>query len=371
MDLGARASLHGFVPFAAGSPWNQDITSATVDSNSTNIINFIGGAVGLHADFGTEPTYGIPYIVVDSSQARVPITFTDYGDESDPATMPIPANAPIEGGTSSSGDRHVLVLDKGSCWLYELGNAYPQSGGAWDASGGYVWDLLGNPQQRPWTWTSADAAGLPIFPGLVRYDEVAAGEIRHALRFTLQRSRAAFVPPASHWAANNSNQYAAPMGMRLRLKASVNISGYSAANQVILRAMKKYGLIMADNGSSMFISGVSDSRWNDDDLHELANIKASDFEVLTMNPIYTESNVPSGTPPQIGSFSASSMTIHAGQSTTLSWTISNATYVIIGPDIGPVRGSSVSVSPTTTTTYTLYATNQYERSTATVRITVQ
>jgi hypothetical protein len=230
-----------------------------------------------------------------------------------------------------------------------------------------VWDLL-NDEQRPWTWTSADAAGLPIFPGLARYDEVASGQIRHALRFTLSQSRAAFVPPASHWAANSSNQAAAPMGMRLRLKASYNISGFSPANQVILTSLKKYGMIMADNGSSMYISGAPDPNWNNDDLHNLGQVTASAFEVVQMNPIYTASNVPQGAAPVISSFSASSTTVAAGTPVTLSWS-STGTYFLISP-IGPVRGSQVSVSPTQTTTYTLYATNPFGRTTATVTVTV-
>ena len=205
---------------------------------------------------------GIPYVVVDGTQPGVNIT-AQYSDESDPGPMPIPANAPIEGDPNPSGDQHVLVLDNNQCWLYELFNAHP-SGGAWSADSTAVWDLLSD-EQRPYTWTSADAAGLPIFPGLVRYDEVAAGSIKHALRFTLQRSRAAIVPPASHWAANSSDPNAAPMGMRMRLKAGFDISGFSQKNQVILTALKKYGMIMADNGSSMYLSGAPDRRWDNDD----------------------------------------------------------------------------------------------------------
>jgi len=169
------------------------------------------------------------------------------------------------------------VLDNANCWLYELYSSYPNADGSWNAGSAAVWDLL-NDEQRPWTWTSADAAGLSIFAGLARYDEVASGQIRHALRFTLAQSQAAFVPPASHWAANSSNTLAAPMGMRLRLNASYDISGFSQTNQVILTALKKYGMIMADNGSSMYISGAPDSRWNNDDLHNLGQVTASAFE---------------------------------------------------------------------------------------------
>ncbi len=284
--------------------------------------------------------------------------------------MPVPANAPIEGGASSTGDRHVLVLDNSNCFLYEMGRAFPNNDGSWNADVAVVWDLV-NGQQRPWTWTSVDAAGLPIFPGLARYDEVAAGQINHALRFTLQRSRQAMIPPASHWAANNSNSLAAPMGMRLRLKANYDISSFSAKNQVILTALKKYGLIMADNGSSMYITGAPDDRWDDSDLHNLGQVQASAFEVIQMNPVYTSSNVPQGSAPTISSFTATPMSISSGSSTSLAWTVTGASYLIISPAVGPVRGTSVNVSPTQTTQYTLYATNQYGRTTATVTVTVQ
>ena len=289
MTPGQGGSLNGFLPFPSSNPWNQDISSAPVDPNSASLIGFIGSAIGLHPDFGSGQyagsIIGIPYQVVDGTQGPVSINFNAYGDESDPGPMPIPLNAPIEGDPNPSGDQHVLVLDNSNCWLYELYGASP-SGSSWNAGSAAVWDLTAN-EQRPYTWTSADAAGLPIFPGLARYDEVAAGQINHALRFTLQSSRAAFVPPASHWAANSTNAFAAPMGMRLRLKANFDISGFSAANQVILTALKKYGLIMADNGSSMYISGAPDSRWDNSDLHNLGSVTASNFEVVAMNPIYT------------------------------------------------------------------------------------
>ncbi len=234
-----------------------------------------------------------------------------------------------------------------------------------------MWDLLSNgTAQRPWTWTSADAAGLPIFPGLVRYDEVAAGNIQHALRFTLPQSQAEIVPPASHWAATNSSSLAAPMGMRLRLKASYDISQFSSNVQAILTALKKYGMIMADNGSAMYISGAPDSRWNNDDLHNLGQVPASAFEVVKMDPIYNASTVPQGAAPSIGSFTAAPTHVSSGTSTTLSWAVSGASYLIVSPQIGAVRGSSVSVAPTKTTTYTLYATNQFGRTSATVTVNV-
>jgi hypothetical protein len=368
MVLGQNASLGGFLPFSANSLWNTDISMATVDANSNSIIsNYVGSSTHMHPDFGNDPTYGIPYVIVDGNQSLATIHLGAYAGDSDPGPMPVPANAPVEGGSSSTGDHHVLVLDNANCFLYELYNAAPGSGGSWSADSTAVWDLLGN-ETRPYTWTSADAAGLPIFPGLIRYDEAASGNIKHAFRFTLPHTRAAFIPPASHWAANTSDVNAPPMGMRLRLKASYDISGFSAQMQTILAAMKKYGLILADNGSSLYVTGASDSRWGSD-LDSLKTVPATAFEVVQMNPIYTASNVPTGSAPSISGFTASTSS-GAGSSVTLSWSVSNATYVIISPAPGAVRGTSVTVKPAATTTYILYATNQYDRAQATVTVTV-
>jgi hypothetical protein len=373
MSIGQGANLNGFVPFSPANPWNMDISTAAVDSNSTPIVNFIGLTIGLHADFGAgqyqNSTIGIPYSVAGLQQPNIPVNFTAYGDESDPGPMPIALTDPIEGDPNpGTGDRHVLVLDNANCFLYELDRSYAQAN-SWNADSAAVWDLLGN-EQRPYTWTSADAAGLPIFPGLVRYDEVAAGAIQHAIRFTLQHSRAAFTPPASHWAANSSNALAAPMGMRMRLRANFDISGYSAANQVILNAFKKYGIIMADNGSSMYISGAPDDRWDNNDLRQLAQVQASDFEVLQMSPVYTQTNLPTGASPSITSFTSSAASVTAGTSVTLSWQVTGASYVIVSPQIGAVRGSSVAVAPAATTTYTLYGANAFGQTTSTVTVTV-
>jgi hypothetical protein len=374
MSPGQGASLNGFRPFTGANAWNTDISGSPVDPNSDAIINFIGPSVGLHPDFGAGQyagsSIGIPYLVVQGTPAMVDVNFTAYGDESDPGPMPIPTNAPIEGYPNpGSGDRHVLVLDASSCFLYELDSSYPNNDGSWDADSAAVWDLAGD-EQRPWTWTSADAAGLPILPGLVRYDEVSAGKIQHAVRFTLPESRAAFVPPASHWAANSSNPLAAPMGMRLRLKASYDISQFSASNQVLLAALEQYGMIMADNGSAMYISGVPDSRWDNDDLHNLSQIPASAFEVVQMNPIYSAANLPQGASPNIASFMATPSSVSAGSKVTLDWNVSNSSYLIVSPGMGAVRGTGASITPTQTTTYTLYATNQYGRTTSTVTVTV-
>jgi hypothetical protein len=375
ISTGQGASLNGFVPFPANNAWNQDISGSPVDPNSDAIINFIGGSIGLHPDFGSGlyngSSIGIPYVVVDNTQSPVTIDYTAYGDESDPGPMPVPANAPIEGYPNpGNGDRHVLVIDKSNCFLYELYSSYPNSDGSWDAASGAVWDLQSD-EMRPWTWTSADAAGLPIFAGLVRYDEVASGKIQHAIRFTLQQSQAAIVPPATHWAANSSNQFAALMGMRLRLKSSFDISGFSPNNQVILAALQKYGMMMADNGSSMYLSGDPDDRWNNDDLHNLGQVPASAFEVVKMDPIYTQNNVPQGPAPTINSFTANTTSVGAGAQVTLNWNVSGASYFVVSPQVGAVRGNSVTVTPTQTTAYVLYATNQYGRTTASVTVSVK
>jgi hypothetical protein len=291
-DLGPGASLHGKQLFPSDNPWNQDISQSPVDPNSDNLIAGIGLTTSLHPDFGTVwngAPNGIPYIVVSGAQARVPMTWTAYGDESDPGPYPVPPDAPIEGGPTSTGDRHVLVIDRDNWILYELGYAFPINGGAsWDANCGAIFDLNSN-ALRPAGWTSTDAAGLPIFPGLVRYDEVIEQqEVKHAVRFTAQTTRRAYVDPARHWASSNTSVNRPPMGMRVRLKASVDISGYSPAMQVILRGLKRYGMILADNGSNWYISGAPDPRWNDSDLNTLKNIKGSDFEVVKMGTIVTQ-----------------------------------------------------------------------------------
>jgi hypothetical protein len=375
MTAGQLTSLNGFVPFqGSGSLWNTDISSAPVDANSATIINFIGASATLHPDFGSgtynRQTIGIPYQVVTGGQLKVPIIFGLYPDQSDPGPMPIPGNALIEGYPKpGNGDRHVLVLEKDGCWLYELYHAYQQKNGSWKADSSAVWDMTIN-QQRPYTWTSGDAAGLPIFPGLVRYDEVAAGAIDHALRFTVPATRQAFVAPASHWASSNTSTSAPPMGTRLRLKASFDISRFSAANQVILTALKKYGMILADNGSAIFVSGAPDSRWNNSDLNNLKTITGSAFEVVQMGTVYTAANVPAGPAPSILNFSATPMSVAKGQPVTLSFNVSGAGYNIISPAVGPVRGSSVAVVPSATTTYTLSSTNAYGRTTTSVTVTV-
>lgn len=272
------------------APWHRDVSRDRVDPRSDRILARIGLNTTLHPDFGTQwegAPIGIPYVVVGKDQPRVPVRFTD-ADESDPGPYPIPPDAPIEGGPKGTGDRHVLVLDKDRWMLWELFNAHPLGKAGWKADSGAVWDLKTN-QVRPPRWTSADAAGLPILPGLIRYDEVVGQKsLDHAVRFTLSKTRRAYLPPASHWASDRRDEDLPPMGMRLRLKAGFDLSGYAEEVRVILQALKTYGMILADNGSDIFLSGAPDPRWNDDALRQLRRVKARDFEVVEMKGIVTE-----------------------------------------------------------------------------------
>jgi hypothetical protein len=268
--------------FPASNPLNEDVSRAPVDAQSAQYIAAIGANGHLHADFGTNPSYGIPYVVVGSRQPKVPIVFSEFGEESNPGPYPVPPNAPVEGG-GEAGDRHVLTVQKGSCKLYEL-YAASRSGAGWKAGSGAVFDLRSN-ALRPEGWTSADAAGLPIFPLLVRYPEVRAGRIDHALRVTVERTQRGYIHPATHFASGSSDPSLPPMGLRLRLKASFSLAGYRGQALVVLRALKRYGLIVADNGSSWYITGAPDPRWNDEDLNQLKNVPGSAFEAVHTGPI--------------------------------------------------------------------------------------
>ncbi|MFA6161712.1 MAG: hypothetical protein WC766_06140 [Patescibacteria group bacterium] len=268
--------------FPTDNSWNQDVSKLPVNSMSAAYIASIGAARTLHPDFGGNGEYGIPFEVVSAGQAKVPINFTAYGDESDPGPYPIPANASVEGGVSSDGDRHVLVVDKDACKLYELYRAFKTTSG-WDADSGAVFNLTSN-ALRPEGWTSTDAAGLPIYPGLVKYDEVASGSINHAIRFTASRTQNGYIHPATHQAGIN-NADLPPMGLRVRLKASFDISKFTGQSRVILEAMKKYGMIVADNGSNWYFQGDTDPRWNDDNLNQLKSVPGSAFEALETGAI--------------------------------------------------------------------------------------
>ncbi len=411
-DPNGSPSLNGFVPFPSTNAWNTNIVSAPVDPNSQAIVSDPGFGVHLHPDFGAEDIYGIPYVIVDSTDRDdhdgqhwdrrfkttrpVPINVIDYASESDVTLEPIPRNAPIEGlpvdcsgwpDTYNNTDGHVLVLDRAKCELYETFNTN-RCDGLYDASSETVWDMKKG-EHRPWTWTSADAAGLAIFPGLVRWDEVASGAIHHAIRFTEPHTKtdadgeAYFVDPATH-AAGGTTASKNVMGMRIRLKATYDISGFSKTNQVILTAMQQYGMILADNGSSLFFQGASDPRFNDDDLGQLKNVPASAFEVVQATPEFPGYDpnlgnpdlppgtpgtpVPTGNPPTINRFSTSMVSVHAGTPVTFSYNVSGDSYDYIDM-IGPVRlehgAGSVTIFPKATQTYTLYSTNAYGRTAST------
>lgn len=271
-----HATIAGCPSFPASNAWNRDVSKAPVDPRSDAYVRSIGLDDHLHPDFGSGRygDYGIPITTVPRSQKRVPIRFTAYGDESDKGPYPVPLGARVEGG----GDRHVIVVQRGTCRLYELYHAR-RSGRGWAADSGARWSLRSN-RQRPKGWTSADAAGLPIMPGLARADEARAGAIRHALRFTVSETRRAFVPPARHFASDSTDPDLPPMGQRFRVKASYRLSGFHGQALVILRALRTYGMIVADNGSDWFISGTPDRRWDDDDLDQLKRVPGSAFEAV-------------------------------------------------------------------------------------------
>lgn len=279
--------------FPTDNIWNTPIDRLPVHRLSDAYIDTIGRDVEFHPDFGSGiwppedgGPIGIPYVIVPASQPTVPIDFY-YPDESDPGPYPIPPNPPIEGGPNSDGDRHILVLQEETCMLYEVYDAHPREDGGWDAGSGAIYDLRSN-ALRPAGWTSADAAGLPILPGLVRYDEVAAGEITHALRFTAPETQRAFVWPARHFASDLTDKRFPPMGQRFRLRADYDISGFHPQIQIILQAMKRYGIILADNGSSWYVSGAPDERWDNDILHQLDRLTGDDFEAVDVSALMVD-----------------------------------------------------------------------------------
>jgi hypothetical protein len=275
----AATMVAGCPVFPASSPWNEDVSKLPVAARSAQYVKSIGLEARLHPDFASR-TYGIPFKVVDRTQKRVPIHFTDYADESDKGPYPVPLGAPVEGGS----DRHVIVLQKGTCRLFELYGAQ-RTGSGWSAASGAAYDLRSD-RLRPKGWTSADAAGLPIFPGLARADEVVENKrITHALRVTVPRSQKAYISPARHFASSDSDPGLPPMGLRLRLKASFNTKPFHGQALIILKALKTYGMVVADNGSPWYITGAPDRRWDDDDLHALGRVPGSAFEaVQTGNP---------------------------------------------------------------------------------------
>lgn len=274
--------------------WNTRVDTLAVDPRSADYVNTIGPAAVVHPDFGSGEwplgsgsPIGIPFVEIESGTPKVEIEFTAYGAESDPGPYPIPPDAPVEGGPNGTGDRHVIVVDRFDCRLYELFDAHPRPDGTWEAASGAVFDLDSS-DLRPDGWTSADAAGLPIFPGLVRYDEVVAGEIAHAIRFTAPVTRRTHVWPARHDAGSTDDLTAPPMGQRFRLKASFDASGFHPDVQVILTAMKRYGLVLADNGSPWFLSGAPDPRWDNDVLRQLRSLRGDDFEAVDVSGLMVD-----------------------------------------------------------------------------------
>lgn len=293
LEAAGAAAIAGCPMFPANNVWNTPIDSLPLDPKSSAYVTSIGTGGGLKADFGAGlwngGPIGIPSTTAPSTQPKVPVAF-GYADESDPGPYPIPPGAPVEGGSAGSGDRHVLVVQSGPCKLYETFDSWPQADGSWRAGSGAIFDLSSN-ALRPATWTSADAAGLPILPGLVRYDEVASGAITHALRFTVPRTRKAYVWPARHQASSLTDPNLPPMGQRFRLRAGFDISGFSPANQLILTALKRYGMFLADNGSAWYVSGAPDDRWDNTDLHKLQQlVHGSDFEAVDESSLMLDPN---------------------------------------------------------------------------------
>jgi hypothetical protein len=334
----------------ADNIWNTPVDQLPALTNSW--VTTIGGTKLLHPDFGaglySGGPIGIPFITVPGTQTKYPATFT-YADESDPGPYAVPLTAPIEGGSQSTGDRHAIAIDTDNCILYELYAAYPQTA-SWTAGSGAIYNLLSD-ALRPAGWTSADAAGLPIFPGLVRYDEVAAGQINHAIRFTVPQTQMAYLWPARHYASSLTGTQYPPMGARFRLKAGFDISGFSAANQVILRALKKYGMILADNGSAWYISGAPDDRWNNTDLHNLGSIAGSNFEPVDVSGMMADPN--SG---QAKSSTAVTVTVNPPTATVMvngtqpfSATVTNDSSQLVNWSVNGAPGGNATVGTIGTT----------------------
>lgn len=283
----AVSQLDGCSVLPSDNIWNVPVDALPVHPSSAAYVATIGADNYVHPDFGEGlwdgGPIGIPYVTVPGTQPKIPVSFY-YEDESEPGPYPIPTNPPIEGGADSDGDRHILIVDRDNCVLYELFYAFPEADGSWTAGSGAIFDLKSN-ALRPAGWTSADAAGLPILPGLVRYDEVASGEIKHALRFTAPETRRSYVWPARHFASSLTGAQYPPMGQRFRLKSDFDITPFGPCVQVILKALKKYGMMLADNGSRWYISGVPDERWDNDELRQLRQVHGSDFEAVDVSSL--------------------------------------------------------------------------------------
>jgi hypothetical protein len=397
-QLGLNGSLAGALAFPSSHWSRQPVSTHRTDPNSSSLVCTVdseapcGHNLWPHPGFGSSPANGIPYYVVDNSQPMVPVTISDYSAESDPATgvgiAPLPNDGSIiENFRTPNADHHVVILNKDSCWLYEFNRgSYNPRTQRWSANNETIWDLT-NENIRPYGWTSADASGLPIFPTLVKYEEAHSGTINHLIRGEFTNSRASYVLPASHYTTSGMGSNFPPMGMRWRLKPNFDVTlGGKASKEVraILTAMKTYGLINQDNsGGGFFIDGVPDPRWDDEALHLLASVRLSDFEFITTNsngspttsygPEGTIKDPPSGHAPEISEFAISTPTKDSGNATTLNYSTIGASYIIITPEVGPLRRSSGSaiVHPTKNTTYIVSATNQYGRKTRTVTVKVR
>ena len=372
MALGPMADLKGFIPSPADA-WHQDISGSPVDPSSDKVM--VSGQNAL-AGYSLHPDFSIPYVVVDSADTPgIALNWNSKWQlEGDTTLYPVPTAMPVEGNPKDCPagweDRHAIILDRRACVMYEIYQA-AHCEGAWKATNGAVWDMT-ETEKRPYGFTSVDAAGLSVFEGLIRYDEIVAGEINHAIRFTAKftKSNAAnglFVAPATHaagtlWGTDNI------IGMRIRLKPDFDISHFSKTNQIILTAMKKYGMILADNGGNMFFQGTPDSRWNADDLNALKAIKADKFELLKMDTLYDANHHPNGKKPSIKNFKASSTRVAQGTEVTLSAEIRDASYSVID-NAGFWRGP-MKVHPKETTTYTLVSNNEFGRTTASVKVEV-
>ncbi|MBL8227671.1 MAG: hypothetical protein JNL98_04315 [Bryobacterales bacterium] len=345
LPIPAQPTIGGCPVLPADNIWNTPIDHLPVMSNSSTLVTTIGASAYVHPDFGSG-TYnggpiGIPFLTVPGTQTKYPATFL-YSSESDPGPYAVPLDAPIEGGSQSNGDRHAIAIDTTNCILYELYRAFPQTA-SWRGDSGAIYNLRSN-ALRPAGWTSADAAGLPIMPGLVTWEEVASGEIRHAIRFTVPQTRRAYVWPARHYASSLTGTQYPPMGQRFRLKASFDISTFPAEVQVILRAMKKYGIILADNGSAWYISGKPDSRWNNDNLRTLRRVTGSNFEAVDATVLMIDPN--SGQARQNGvtvTVSPSSATLHVGKPQQFAANVQGATNTAVTWSVSGVAGGNTVV----------------------------
>ena len=369
----AQQTIGGCTVLPPENIWNTPVDTLPVRADSATLVNTIGASRGFHADFGSGQwnggDMGIPFVTVPGSQTKYPVTF-QYAPESDPGPYAVPLNAPIEGGSGATGDRHAIAIDTTNCILYELYYAFPEANG-WNAGSGAIFDLKSN-ALRPAGWTSGDAAGLPIVPGLITYDEVASGEIKHAIRFTVPQTRNAYVWPARHIASSLTGSQYPRMGERFRLKASFDISPYPAEVQVILRAMKKYGIILADNGSAWYISGAPDPRWNNDNLHTFGSLLGSNFEAIDATGLMVDPD--SGATKQTTiavtvAVSPSNATVRVGHAKSFVATVTGASSTGVTWSVNGISGGNTAIGTIDNTGQYIPPTAVPSPSTVTLRAT--